>query len=331
MPRPLTRQPLPRHQLLLLRVALSLGTLGLGLAALEGVARQFAPFALSHGQLQLTMPGEEGGVDTHEERDGVQLWHRQHPGRRPVVAEKHAFRIVVLGDSILQPAGVPDHKGAAVLLEEHLNARDNVPPVEVMNLAEGGYATLQEENVLRHDVPALQPDVVLVGLSPNDDQEFLLHQGRLVSARLLAGADAQRHGVWAPLFAHSYLVNWLWLAVMNVSIDLQDVPVDIARLIDAPLERMRLQVEAMHARMAIVCFPELTHPLDPQRDQCRYPGVEPWAKAHGVAFFNPVPAYAQVPLERIKLDHIHLNPAGHALLAEVLAKWLVDAQLVPTR
>lgn len=317
------------RRLALQRALLALGTVTVGLGGLEWLARYQAPFALQDGHVQLTLPGEEGGVTSVESRGGIQLWHRPHPQRRPLLAHKTAFRLVILGDSILEPMGVADHEGAAVQLEETLNARAGVPPVEVTNLAEGGYAILQEEQVLAHDVQALSPDVVLVGLSPNDDQEFVLHHGRLVSSRLLAEADANQHGVLAPLFVHSYLANWVWLAIANISVDLQDVPVDTERLIDAPLERMRVQVEKLGARLVVVCFPELTHPLVPARDQCRFPNVAPWAQTHNIPFLDPVPAYAKVPLERIKLDHIHLNPAGHALLAGELAKWLVEAGVVP--
>ena len=43
-----------------------------------------------------------------------------------------------------------------VTLNQHLDGG----PYEVVNLSEGGYATLQEEQLMLDEVPALQPDLV---------------------------------------------------------------------------------------------------------------------------------------------------------------------------
>ena len=220
------------------------------------------------------------GIPT-ETRDGIVMWRfprDDRPSPRPV---KDGFRIVVLGDSVLFPAGVADADGAARRLERLLNEHLDGGPYEVVDLAEPGFNTQQEERTLLDSGLPLQPDLVLVGVTPNDDQEFALENGQLMEVRFLRHMRARgANGAFQALAQRSYLYNWLWLARETTV----DVPVeDVDPLIEAPLRRMHAAARQHDADLAVMCFPDYYGPraerLDPRRDRCRFQRIAEWAAA----------------------------------------------------
>ena len=131
-----------------------------GLAVAELGARLMAPFFLFDGEIVFKVSPYKGheGVPM-ETRDGLVMWRfprDDRPSPRPV---KNAFRIVVLGDSVLFPAGVADADGAARRLERLLNEHLDGGPYEVVDLAEPGFDTQQEERTLLDTGLPLQPDL----------------------------------------------------------------------------------------------------------------------------------------------------------------------------
>lgn len=79
-------------------------------------------------------------------------------------------RIIGLGDSGMFGWNVEQGQDYLAVLEELLNTRANVAPVEVLNLAVPGYNTRLELETLRHKGLAYSPDIVVVGWCENDGQ-----------------------------------------------------------------------------------------------------------------------------------------------------------------
>ena len=77
------------------------------------------------------------------------------------------FRIIVLGDSFTVSAGVDFERIYTSALERRLAAR--FPGVSVVNLAVGGYNIVQYAHVLQEVGLALEPDLVLVAVFPDND------------------------------------------------------------------------------------------------------------------------------------------------------------------
>jgi hypothetical protein len=89
----------------------------------------------------------------------------------PVNSEKptDTKRIIILGDSFVQAAGVPYAKSFPGLLEHWLNAGEERMRWEIINLAVGDWGTAQEWIALREYGMAYSPDVVIVQTFPMND------------------------------------------------------------------------------------------------------------------------------------------------------------------
>lgn len=309
----------------------SLLALGLG----EAAARLAAPFFLFDGEVVFkTRPyhGHEGVP--MRSAGGVVLWHFPRADRPPVRPTKQGVRVVVLGDSVLFPAGVPDADGSARRLEALLNRHLDGGPYEVVNLAEPGFNTLQEERTLLEQGLSLRPDLVLLGVTPNDTQEFALHRGQLVEGRFLRHmiARAEARGFVAR---HSYLYNWLWLLGRRGWSSAGSARVDSDPLVEAPARRMATLLRARGVAFGVLCFPAYEGPsaqrLDPLRDRCAFPGLPRWASAEGVPLLDLVDAEAPFPSSALSIDPIHRSPLGHAVDAVAAFEWVVARRLVPYR
>lgn len=100
------------------------------------------------------------------------------------------FRIVVLGASFTVGAGVDYDAIYTSVLERRL--RQSYPGVTVINLAVGGYNIIQSALVLQEVGLGLEPDLVLVGITPEADFGLdIYHRNRKVAAGQAPAVPAQ--------------------------------------------------------------------------------------------------------------------------------------------
>src|SRR5262249_56058174 len=122
------------------------------------------------------------------------------------------FRIVVLGESSTFGYGVKDEETYPYQLEQQMNARSAGRRVEVLNL---GLPLARMNNILavaRHEVPSLEPDLILLYAGYNN--------------AMFARDDARAEGVVR-------LKNWLYhhsVAWRSVHAALTDLDYRVTRL-----------------------------------------------------------------------------------------------------
>ena len=315
---------------ILQRLALVVCGLVVALAIAEYIAPRYAPFVLVNGRFTLLGERyEQRARLTLTEIDGVPMWFHEPGDRPPPKPKKQGIRIVVLGDSVLMPAGVGEQEGAIRVLEHLLAAALDGGPYEVVNLAEGGWSTLQEEVRLRHEGLALQPDLVVVGLSPNDAQQYVMVDGQLIFTQFIQDAEARGDHVLAR---RSYVWNWLWLTWKRIEANqrpLRSWPEQDSVL--ASLSRMAEMTRAAGSRFAILCLPVLDEQHDPPSSACGWPDVVAWAERVNVPLLGVASLYESYPKPLVRLDSIHFSAFGHRILAVGWLRWLIDEHLIPWR
>jgi len=157
------------------RLALVLTSLALGFVLLEcSVDYLLDPFrcdselgwSFEPGSrtLKLSRVREFGPIQVGINADGFRddAWSAEKP--------KGAYRIAVLGDSIVAALQVEHAHLFTTLLQQRLDA-DSVPgrSVEVLNAGVDGYGTAQELSVLRDHVARFAPDLVLLSMYLGND------------------------------------------------------------------------------------------------------------------------------------------------------------------
>ena len=136
----------------------------------------------------------------------------------PVPKGTNVFRIVALGDSVVDGYGVEDDQTFSALLEKKLSGKR---PCEVANLGTPGFSTAEELIQLNNVGLVLQPDMVILGYFINDHFEnmtsslYKLQDGKLVRNTKIEDASIyvrdrlSRIPGYSFLCQHSHLVSFL--------------------------------------------------------------------------------------------------------------------------
>ena len=300
-------------------------------AMAEAAARWTAPFVLRDGEPYFIVdPASMHRPARVAEIDGVPLWFRDYEGRREPAPVKKDFRIVVFGDSVLEPAALAQGDGAVAKLGPILERYQRQQRFEVINTAQGGWGTLQMERWFFETGLGLEPDLVLLSIADNDTQEFVHRRGQIMHVSLVDALGArERAGVIGLLSRYSYLYNLAWLSVTRSAIDERLESQDDAerRLVVEPLKRIHRAVEQSGARLALVCLGQRPggQPAHGRRGHCSLGQAESWAREQEIPFLDAAGLFDDRPLEDAWMDHVHLTAAGHDLLAQALADWLAQS------
>jgi lysophospholipase L1-like esterase len=81
----------------------------------------------------------------------------------------NTFRMLFLGDSMVQGYGVPLEKSMVYLLENSINQPQRQNKIEILNAGVFGYSPFLEYLYLKEIAPKIKPDLVLVGLFLGND------------------------------------------------------------------------------------------------------------------------------------------------------------------
>jgi lysophospholipase L1-like esterase len=253
-----------------------------------------------------------------------------------------AFRILCLGDSVTFGFRVPlvflkrpQDRDPAWLpyparLEKRLRAANAARPVEVIPLAVPGYSSHQGLAWLRRDLGRYRPDVVTllygwndVSLRPRSDPDAMKVDGMHVLARSIVSRSqalmyASRAATRAPSrgvhpFPHTERVRREQF---------------VANLLE--MARLARAAGAAPVLIGPVFRDPVEHPDEAQRMGAYRAALRDAAAREGIAYVE-VPELTEAAWpgnEKLFLEHIHPNHAGHRVLAQALLSFMARRGLL---
>lgn len=261
-------------------------------------------------------PGSDFSINNAGFRD------YEYPEQKP----PHTYRIVALGDSTTAGNGVANLDDIFVKrLEKLLNNQTNRSVnYEVLNMAVGGYHTLQEVETLRVKGLKYNPDLVLVTFCAND---FNLHSDGGVYAALVANSETPQVGWYDNLLRLSRLAFFLHYRLAATS-PTQNEPdsyeTDILKgrtTVQAGLSLLS-ELQHQHGFAAIVAvLPVFVAPFDQYpADQIYREVMRSAAGLSGIAIIDLKNEFARIDnnAARFSFDGLHLNEYGHSKMADIL-------------
>jgi lysophospholipase L1-like esterase len=260
--------------------------------------------------------------------------------------EKNEVRGLFLGDSITMGHGLPHELAFANLLERQLTSKDQKRRTfQMINAGVQGYATHQEYHTLKKAL-RFEPDFVVVGFCMNDLTEpFVVNQE-------LGGTGLDYHGVvQSSSWVMSTLMNETGLGRLAQKVRRFGQQREEARLIEihsvkkasraspdasefsAGWELVLSHLEKMHAvaqdkkiPFVLLVFPYAFQLGDSDQQEIQRHLVS-WAKGRGITTLDFTPTFeslisgsrrSKAAASRFFLDHIHLTPDGHQVVANRL-------------
>ena len=237
------------------------------------------------------------------------------------------FRSVFVGDSTTAGNGVRDVSKLYVkTLERELNRLGRGTRYEVLNMAVGGYHTVQEIQTLKTKGLAYDPDLVAVTVCQNDF--FFDGDGGVYTALMRVNARGEAHpGVLAALVKSSRLAFIVYHAYFA------DAARDIYRT--WYLENVLRGRDPVQAGMAmleeiqadrripvlVVILPDFTRPFSQYVSADLHARVrQAVGGAAGITVVDTLQGFASIDdnAQRFSDDGLHLNEYGHQVMADIL-------------
>jgi hypothetical protein len=273
---------------------------------------------------------------------------------------------VLLGDSLVLSVQVPFHETFGELLEKRLNDRPSPFRYRVINAGVQGYGPVEEQLFFRSIAGTLHPDLVLpVVFVGNDAEEAFSSRHKLDETRsaTATGADALLTRL-RRLVRRSMVLQILRLRIvaamgrLTPSIAPPEPPLQSYAAQPAPriadgleiarrsIEDIRRTASTAGASTAVVLMPARFQVDDADygrlREAVSSAGgtlVRDAASERFAAALEPlgIPQVDVLSALRAALpgpdlfyqDTVHLTPRGHAVVAEVLDRFIEDRRLLP--
>jgi len=255
------------------------------------------------------------------------------------------FRILGLGDSFTYGTGAHFEESYLYLLEQSLNARPGPHPrVEIIKAGVPRFFPEPERMLLESLGRKFEPDLIIVGFLPNDVVDTYLGLDAVTvdkSGFLLTRQAAELGAFGLVLYKYSYLCRLVLAKYVSWRISREYRPDLVSPYQEnGPYEATWGKIEEEYGKMAAlakVLGAELLVLHIPQQgpwtERHNYPPhrLGQWAQAKGVAFLDCLPAMKQAaPSKRLYYPQDgHCTPAGYAIIADELAKYLTEKRLVP--
>ena len=307
-----------------LEVAVRIAGLAPGLPQLHPYIRDDRlPYRRQPSSVHVVRFGDDE-VEYRHNRSGFR--DGEHERRKPA----GVFRLVALGDSFTYGIGANAEQTYLAQLARKLNqSASRGVETEAINLGMPRYFPAAEKLALEYEGLAYAPDLVLVGILPNDvvDTRIGLAAIQVSERGNLISAQARDMGAaveWAYL--HSHLVRALLARAVRQSNE-QETPTDADwAAMQADLEAMAALATRHGARFAVIGIPQSDYRRDDELDS----RLTAWSARRGLVYISTWPAMRAAdggaPLYH---DEGHCTPAGYAVIAQAVFDGLVAHGLVP--
>ena len=262
---------------------------------------------------------------------------------------KSTFRILCLGDSITEGAGVNNDETFPKVLEKDLNAIPGRSSVEVLNGGVLDYGTEQEYLFLKEKGLKYNPDMVILGYYLNDARGFLPSKAINIKGykeivnrskflylldRMIMKYkvkyqykkwDKNRTEFWMPLYK---VGTWRTNSTVRKNlIELADKDWGLAwtqkgwENTNFYLDKFVSLAKEKNFKFVVVCFPAFVQLYANKADSYMFQPQEKlrqYCQKNGLLFVDLLPRMREFKDSEILLDHCHLTKQGNQLTAQVI-------------
>jgi hypothetical protein len=251
------------------------------------------------------------------------------------------FRVLGLGDSFTYGIGAAFDETYLAGLQSRLDQRPGQhPKVEIIRAGIPRFYPEPERILLEHDGLKFHPDLVLVGVLPNDVSDTYLGSGAVSADRsgFLVTREARALGRFGELLTRYSCLARLLLKTYTGRVgqphywdmfkDGSFHEKDWVKM-ESEFDRMAHLTDSIGAKLVLIHIPQ----RGPWTEESRYlpRRFSAWAEKRGVYFLDVLPAmeHNPAPASLYYPQDGHCTPRGYAVIADTLQQFLSQRHLVP--
>jgi hypothetical protein len=306
------------------RLWFALAALAVSAGVLAGVAEVAVLVLRPTPRVQVVRRSEVVSLD---DIHGVPVWRSRWPevaAHGCDDAPASAFRVLMVGSSILRGSGVEGHETVTTLLQARFPAAE----VCVDNVSEPAFTAPQKRMAALARIRDAPPDLVIFEVWHNDDGTWVLLGDDAISVGALrVGSDGlptlgPTGSAHRALLRGSALYRFLTLTLAEDPARQRDLGARWARMLPREVGPVVEAARAVGADVELWVMPPLDRSF---RASLAAPGADygavwAWAEAEGVPWVRVAELFGDRDPEAVRVDPCcHYNAAGHAVLADAMA------------
>jgi lysophospholipase L1-like esterase len=270
--------------------------------------------------------GKESEFEFEYEHNSLGFRDRDHSIEKP----EGMFRILGLGDSFTYGVGAAFEDTYLYNLERMLNNRKHEhPEIEIIKCGVPRFFPEPERLLLEHYGLNYDPDLVLIGLLPNDiiDTHLGLDAVKVSdNGYLITNATSE---ITNRLYTNSHIFRIIFQKFFSHNNPSEIEKVNAEKKIKEEYLKMVKLANQIDAKIVLIHIPQ----RGPWDDNAR--GIASrfaeWSSLHNIPFIDVLPAMEKASQNQVlywKKDG-HCNAAGYRVIAETIFSHLVENNLVP--
>jgi len=251
------------------------------------------------------------------------------------------FRLLGLGDSFTYGIGASLRETYLSRLEVLLNHRAGVhPKIEVIKAGVPRYFPQAERILLENDGVKFRPDVVVVGILPNDLIDTYLGIDAVTADRSgylktreakelgEAGVLVYRHSHVGRLLLRAY-IDWRLVVRSRGLLRQGRFPEKEWEKMESEFAHMTALVDSIGAKLVLVHIPQ-KGPWTVE-DEHLPTRLAAWAAKNRVSFVDLLPAMKSSPApdQLYYAKDGHCTPEGYAVIAQTIFSYLTENRIIP--
>ena len=239
-----------------------------------------------------------------------------------------SWRILVLGDGVVLGNQSQEAEIFPFLCQTDLQARLG-RPVEAVVGAVSGYQLEQEYELLRLHADALRPDVVVVGFCWNDWTTSTMRGPGLGPSGSSETEGPRNVLERTALYDFRTRLRRMWRRRAQEVGFRDGAGLGAPQHEEATWSHVQAMLDSLHAtatrvgaRTVLLVLPARLVDFDAERYAPRVVNLRHWADAHAVTYVSPQERIDPAQAPDLYWDSLHLNAAGHRVVAAALVEAL---------
>jgi len=236
---------------------------------------------------------------------------------------KNKSQIIFLGDSVVFGIGVNDKSTLPKALEEAIHESK----YQVLNLGVPGYNTEQYYLFLREKLKFLNPKMIIIGCTLNDDSPSLIMKIKDNERKyyVISYPDIYHYIKIDPEIDQWLLKNSIIFRRLNLLLAKKNISISNSYLYNIDkssqimaFEKLKKEADALRIPIFAVIFPMFDSPWEKYKYYAQHERLKKILKKTNIPFYDMLDDLKSYDIKKIRIDDVHFSSNGTKIAGKLI-------------